>query len=99
LRCIQLQRPGLSTQLTEVRQRGEQAIRRDVLVKQHRLSDRQAKAFGHILENGSLTIKNFEYLCPKVDRRSLQRALRKMVDSGLLVTEGETHKLLYRLSG
>ena len=41
---------GLTTQLAEVRERGELAIRRDVLVKEHRLSDRQAKALGHILD-------------------------------------------------
>jgi len=35
-------------------ERGEQAIRRDVLIKEHGLSDRQAKALGHILEHGSL---------------------------------------------
>jgi len=90
---------GLTTQLTEVKQRGEQAIRRDVLVKQQGLSDRQAKAIDHILEYGSLTIQDFERLCPKVNRRSLQRDLKKMVDGGLLTTEGETHNLLYRLGG
>jgi Fic family protein len=89
---------GLTSQLTEVRQRGEQAIRRDVLVREHGLSDRQAKAIGHILEHGSLTIQDFERLCPDVNRRSLQRDLKKMVDIGLLVTEGETHHLLYRLA-
>ncbi|HDR14601.1 MAG TPA: Fic family protein [Desulfobacteraceae bacterium] len=90
---------GLTTQLAEVRERGEQAIRRDVLVKEHRLSDRQAKALGHILEHGSLTIQDFERLCPEVNRRSLQRDLKAMVDRGLVVTEGETHHLLYRLAG
>jgi len=89
---------GLSTQLAEVRERGEQAIRRDVLVKEHRLSDRQAKALGHILEHGSLTIQDFEGLCPDVNRRSLQRDLKAMVDRGLIVSEGETHRLLYRLA-
>jgi Fic family protein len=53
---------GLTAQLAEVRERGEQAIRRDVLIKEHGLSDRQAKALGHILEHGSLTIKDFERL-------------------------------------
>jgi hypothetical protein len=48
---------GLTTQLTEVRVRGEQAIRRDVLIKEHGLSDRQARVLGHILEHGSLTIQ------------------------------------------
>lgn len=88
---------GLSTQLAEVKHRGEQAIRRDVLVKEHRLSDRQAKALGHILEHGSLNIQDYERLCPEVNRRSLQRDLKAMVDRGLVVTEGETHHLLYRL--
>jgi len=89
---------GLSTQLAEVRERGEQAIRRDVLVQEHRLSDRQAKALAHILEHGSLTIQDFEGLCPDVNRRSLQRDLKAMVDRGLIVAEGETHQLLYRLA-
>jgi predicted HTH transcriptional regulator len=89
---------GLTTHLVEVRERGEQAIRRDVLIKEHSLSDRQAKALGHILEHGSLTIQDFEHLFPKVNRRSLQRDLKAMVDRGLIVTEGETHHLLYRLA-
>lgn len=90
---------GLTTQLTEVRKRGEQAIRGDVLIKEHKLSDRQANALSHILEHGSLTIQDFEHLCPEVNRRSLQRDLKAMVDRGLIVAEGETHHLLYRLVG
>lgn len=87
---------GLTTQLTEVRQRGEQAIRRDILVQQNGLSDRQAKALEYIQEHGSLTIQDFARICPEVNRRTLQRDLKKMVEDGLLSTEGETHKLLYR---
>jgi Fic family protein len=89
---------GLATQLAEVRERGELAIRRDVLVKEHGLSDREAKALGHILEHGSLTIQEYERICPEVNRRSLQRDLKRMVERGVLVTEGETHRLLYRLA-
>ncbi|MBU1184746.1 MAG: Fic family protein, partial [Proteobacteria bacterium] len=90
---------GLTTQLAEVRERGELAIRRDVLIKEHGLSERQAKALGHILEHGSLTIQNFERLCPEVNRRSLQRDLKSMVDMGLLISEGATNKLVYRMKG
>jgi Fic family protein len=90
---------GLSTQLAEVRQRGEQAIRRDVLVKQHGLSDRQAKAIKHILEHGSLTIQDFERLCPDVNRRTLQRDMKAMFDKGLLLSEGATNQLIYRIKG
>lgn len=88
---------GLTTQLAEVRKRGEQAIRRDILIKQHGLSDRQTKAIDHILEQGSLTIQDFKRLCPDVNRRSLQRDLKAIVDLGLLVSEGATNKLVYRM--
>jgi Fic family protein len=88
---------GLTTQLAEVKQRGELTIRRDVLVKQHGLSGRQAKAVEYILEHGSLTIQDFERLCPDVNRRTLQRDLKKLVEKELFLTEGETHNLLYRL--
>ena len=85
---------GLTTQLIEVRQRGEQAIRRDVLVKQQGLSDRQAKALQHILEQGSLTIQEFERLCPEVNRWTLQGDLKAIVDKGLLLAEGATNQLI-----
>jgi DNA-binding HxlR family transcriptional regulator len=60
--------------------------------------NKSTKALGHILEHGSLTIQDFERLCPEVHRRSLQRDLKAMVDRGLVVTRGETHHLLYRLA-
>jgi len=88
---------GLSTQLAEVRERGKQAIRRDALIKEHKLSDRQAKALGHILEHGTLNIKDFEGICPEVNRRTLQRDLKAMLDKGILVSEGATHHQEYRL--
>ena len=89
---------GLTAQLAEVRERGELAIRRDVITKEHGLSDRQKKALSHILEHGSLTIQDFEALCPDITRRTLQRELKAMIDRGLIVTEGETHQLRYRLA-
>jgi Fic family protein len=76
---------GLTAQLAEVRERGEQAIRRDVLIKEHRLSDRQAKALGHIMEHGSLTIQDFEHLFHEVNRRSLQRDLKVMIGKGVVI--------------
>jgi Fic family protein len=76
---------GLSAQLAEVRERGEQVIRRDVIIKEYGLSDRQAKALGYILEHGNLTIQDFELLCPEVNRRTLQRDLKAMIDKGLIL--------------
>ena len=88
---------GLSTQLAEVKQRGERAIRRDVLVREHGLSDRQALAFGHVLEHGGMTIQDYEVLCPDTNRRTLQRDLRGLVDKGLLIAEGATNRLQYKI--
>ncbi len=88
---------GLLAQLAEVKERGEQAIRRDVLVKQYGLSERQARALGHILEHGGLTIREFERIIPDVNRRSLQRDLKAMVGKGLLAANGKTNQLVYRL--
>lgn len=88
---------GLTTQIAEVRRRGEQAIRRDLLVKEHGLSNRQAKALGHILEHGSLTIQELKQLFPKVNRRSLQRDLKAMLEKELLISKGATNKLVYRI--
>lgn len=75
---------GLETQMLEVRHRGELVIRRDVLVHKHGLDKRQGKAIYSLLQYGRLTIQDYEQLCPDVNRRSLQRDLKKMIESGLL---------------
>lgn len=86
---------GLATQLDEVKGRGERVIRRDVLAREHALSERQALALGHVLEHGRLTIQELEGLCPGANRRTLQRDLRDMIEKGLLATEGRTNRLEY----
>jgi Fic family protein len=75
---------GLETQMIEVRERGEQAIRRDILVKKHRLNDRQAKAIRFLMENNEMAIQDYENLCPEVARRTLQRDLKGLVEKGLV---------------
>ena len=56
---------GLATQLNEVKQRGESAIRQDVFSRLHALTDRQAQALGYILENGRMTISEFPVPVPQ----------------------------------
>jgi Fic family protein len=90
---------ALAVQMREVTRRGELAIRRDLLVRQHDLSPRQALALGRVLEAGVLTIQEFEALCPDVNRRTLQRDLKLMMDKGLLTVSGATNRLSYRLKG
>jgi Fic family protein len=86
---------GLATQLAEVKTRGEVAIRRDVLVRVHRLNARQADALEHLLRAGSLDIRAFEGLCPGVSRRTLQRDLAALEAKGLVRHEGLTSNLVY----
>ncbi len=90
---------GLETQMIEVRARGEQVIRRDVLSRKHALNERQTKALGFLIQHGRLTIQDFEGLCPKVNRRSLQRDLKGMMDARLVSAEGSTNQLVYHLVG
>ena len=78
---------GLATQLAGVQTRGERAIRLDVLIRERGLSNRQATALGRIVEHGSLAIKDFERLCPDVNRRSLQRDIRAMIEQGIVEEE------------
>ena len=61
------------------------------------LSERQGKALGYLLQNGKLTIQDFESICPDVNRRSLQRDLKGMLDKKLVTTEGATNQLVYIL--
>lgn len=79
---------GLETQMIEVKERGEQVIRRDVLVQKHSLNERQSKALGYLLQNGKLTIQDFEGICPDINRCSLQRALKGMLDKELILELG-----------
>ena len=88
---------GLEIQMIEVRDRGEQVIRRDVLVNKHGLNDRQAKAIGYLLQHGKMTIQDFEQLCPETSRRSLQRDLKLLIDQKLILGEGSTHQQEYKL--
>jgi len=81
---------GLSTQLAEVRARSDQAIRKDVIAKQHNLSDRQALALSHILVHEGVSIQDFERLSPRVSRRTLQRDLKAMVDKGLIIEKASS---------
>jgi hypothetical protein len=68
-------------------------------VRQHGLNERQAKALGHLIQHGKLTIQDFEMLCPNVNRRSLQRDLKGMIDKKLITSAGATNHLVHRFEG
>ena len=89
---------GLATQLAEVKRRGELAIQQDILARRHDLTDRQVLALRHVLESGRVTINEFEHLCPGIQRRTLQRDLRGLMEKGLLLRRGSTNRLEYVLA-
>lgn len=88
---------GLATQLAEVTDAGRRAIRRDVIAREHGLNPRQSLAVGRLLEQAELRIDEFEGLCPGVNRRTLQRDLRGLVERGVLKTSGAARAARYRL--
>ena len=93
---------GLATQLDEVKTRGEQVIRVDVLSKQHGLNVRQAAAIESLLEHKRLTISELERLCPGVARRGLQRDMKDLITKKLAEESGSgttDPNRFYRLSG
>jgi AcrR family transcriptional regulator len=77
---------------------GRERIPYDVLCQQYQLSQRQCQALSFAIAQGGLTIQNFEEICPQTSRRTLQRELRAMVEKGLLLPEGKTNRLYYRLN-
>jgi predicted HTH transcriptional regulator len=79
---------GLSAQLREVRERGEQAVRCDVLIQRHGLNERQGKALRLLLQQGKLSVQDFEAACPGVSRRSLQRDLKNLIDRRIIAEVG-----------
>jgi hypothetical protein len=56
------------------------SIRSDVLAQTRRLNPRQAGALDHLLAHGKLTLGELESIFPDVNRRTLQRDLKAMLD-------------------
>jgi Fic family protein len=89
---------GLQWQLAEVQEKGENLIRLDVLAKKHKLTARQVAALELAQNGATFRMQDFEARCPGVHRRSLQRDLRELVDTGILEATGATNRLVYRAS-
>ncbi len=79
---------GLATQLQEVKTKGEQAIRADVLARSSHLNARQAMLVAAFLARAEMSLADCEQLLPDVARRTVQRDLRDLVTSGLVAEVG-----------
>ncbi len=90
---------GLATQMREVTDRGRNAIRSDLLVRQHELSERQAAALRFLLDHEEMRIRDFAALCPEATKRTLQRDLQKMEDLQIIARRGAARRSVYVLRG
>ena len=75
---------GLATQMEEVKARGTVAIRSDVAARAHHLNDRQSAVLTEILSAGRLGVADLESLFSTVNRRTLQRDLKQLLEKGLV---------------
>jgi len=88
---------GLATQMVEVKQRGEFAIKRDLIVRKYDLSERQINAVDFALTTGKISMKEFEELCKGTARRTLERDMKALVGKNIFIPEGSTNRLVYVL--
>lgn len=88
---------GLETQMVEVKQLGEQVIRRDVLVQKHGLNERQAKALDLLMKKRPVHISELETLCPGVTRRTLQRDMNRLMELALIRLKGSARRANYEV--
>ena len=88
---------GLATQMQEVRSKGEQIIKTDVLALRFELSERQRSIVRRLATEGSLSIEQVQQAVPDVHRRTVQRDLARLVEKGLVTTTGATNQLRYVL--
>jgi len=88
---------GLKTQMVEVRQRGEQVIKRDILVQKYGLNDRQSKALDLLLQHNKMQISKLEEFCQDVTRRTLQRDMNQLINLGLVRLQGSARQSTYEL--
>ena len=89
---------GLETQMTEVKQRGERIIRRDVMARKHGLNERQGTALDVLLRKGNMHISELEGMCLGVSRRTLQRDLGGLIKLGLIKASGAARQSTYELA-
>jgi Fic family protein len=87
---------GLAEQMQEIKLKGEIIIKADLIAKKYTLSSRQQIALQEIFQQGELTIKRYEALCPDVNRRTLQRELKQMTEKGILFITGATRNIIYK---
>ena len=90
---------GLSTQLEEAKDRSRAVIKADILTKDYELNDRQTIAVQYLLEKGHLTIAEYGLCYPAVNRRTLQRDIKDLVEKDLVIRNSAARDVYYTPKG
>jgi len=68
---------------------GDKAAMADRAAKALGLDERKSKALVYLYEHRSMTIADFENLCPEADRASLEQDMQALVEMGIMTPDGE----------
>jgi len=68
---------------------GDKAAMADRAAKALGLDERKSKALVYLYEHRSMTIADFEKLCPEADRASLEQDMQALVEMGIMTPDGE----------
>lgn len=75
---------GLATQLLEIKDRGVVAIRTDVVAREYGLNPRQAEVLDLMVAHGRQSMEGLAGRFPTVNRRTIQRDIKVLIDHGLV---------------
>ena len=68
----------------ETVERGRKVILTDLLTREHSLNDRQVFALQSLMDGLQLRISDLESQFPRVNRRTLQRDLKRLTDLAVI---------------
>ena len=68
----------------ETVERGRKVILTDLLTREHSLNDRQVFALQSLMDGLQLRISDLESQFPRVNRRTLQRDLKRLTDLAII---------------
>lgn len=90
---------ALHAQMHEIKIKGSNAIKLDVLTLQYKLSNRQKTILENLLmREVSLTIQDYMTLFPEINRRTLQRDIADLIQKGLVYQIGIKKAARYQLA-
>ena len=74
----------LASQMYETVERGRKVIRTDLLTREHALNERQVFVLQSLMDGLQIRISDVEMRYPRVNRRTLQRDLKRLTDLAII---------------